>query len=169
LVSNTALDPSSTSNRSSALALQLQSLSEAAFFAVLQVFGRTDLLDDGHLSSTFVADTLVQLGAPRATLEACSLPLSANVSCQSPSALDRQITLYRLVTILLQAARQRRFLPDQAAYVVTSLLLVGLDPATTNEVRRDIAASVDLLCHRFSDAQHRELVSLRVWLMLNES
>ncbi|KAH6910355.1 hypothetical protein BKA70DRAFT_121865 [Coprinopsis sp. MPI-PUGE-AT-0042] len=140
-----------------ALALQLQSLSEAAFYAVLQVFGRTDLSDDVHLSSSFVTDTMLQLGAPRATLEACELPLSANTSSQSPSDLDRQITLYRLVTIVLQAAKQRRFAPDQAVHVALSLLLVGLDPLTTNEVRRDIAASVNLLSHRFSDEEHREL------------
>ncbi|KAG2015460.1 hypothetical protein CC2G_008731 [Coprinopsis cinerea AmutBmut pab1-1] len=139
-----------------ALNTQEPALSEAAFAATCQLLQRNheDIPDTWKLESMVIVETLRQLGAQPSVMASAELPVPASSAAKDIKSADREAILFRALTIVQLAARCNRVAVPDVSNIVVCFLLVGLDSSTPPELRREISATINLLCHLLSADKH---------------
>ncbi|TFK44769.1 hypothetical protein BDQ12DRAFT_673543 [Crucibulum laeve] len=126
-----------------ALNVEVCVLALPAFRAVLQIWAQ-ESEDVPGISFSDVKSTLVRLGADPSILRGMGWPVETTPSTLLVDAQEREDLLYRLVVLI--SSSSKRLSAQEIPDIVTALLLIAIEPASSEELRRDVSGAVHAIC-----------------------
>ncbi|KAJ7084483.1 hypothetical protein B0H15DRAFT_399988 [Mycena belliarum] len=92
---------------------------------------------------------LIRLGASQAVMNSMEWAAAPGVHQEPIQSVQRDKLLYRLIRLIAISAQSAPQKPSEVPNFVMALIFVGMDPATSTDLRREIMIAVDLLCQSF--------------------
>ncbi|KAG1808292.1 uncharacterized protein BJ212DRAFT_1384503 [Suillus subaureus] len=139
-----------------ALAISLieSRLSGAAYSALHSLWSATSCTSKSALHFTDIATALVNLGACRHVAEDLRWTIREDVHPLHITAEDRSRVLSKLVTLVGIAGRTENLVAEDIPDVLLSLVLIGLDRTTSNELRTNLHLAIDGICRTINTSTH---------------
>ncbi|KAG2150604.1 hypothetical protein DEU56DRAFT_37316 [Suillus clintonianus] len=129
-------------------------LSGAAYSALHSLWSAASSTSKSTLRFTDVAAVLVNLGACHQVAEDLHWTIPKDERPSHITAEDRSRVLSKLVTLVGIAGRTGNIVADDAPDVLLSLVLIGLDKTTSNELRADLNLAIDNICQTIDTSTH---------------
>jgi hypothetical protein len=134
-------------NTATSSSLYEASISGAAYNAALKLVNSSSSKPHSRkFSPSFVIRALLELGASPGYLESLGLRPLGDVHSLEVDSMTREAILFRIVTLVSRAAESKRIVADEIPSLVVALSLVAMDIRTSEELRRDIMATLNNVC-----------------------
>ncbi|KAG2750267.1 hypothetical protein P692DRAFT_201864839 [Suillus brevipes Sb2] len=139
-----------------ALAIRLTEshLSGAAYSALHNLWSATSCTYKAALRFTDIATALVNLGACRRVAEDLRWTIREDVQPLNITAESRSRVLSTLVTLVGIAGRTGNIVAEDIPDVLLSLVLIGLDRTTSNELRVNLHLAIESICSAIDTSTH---------------
>ncbi|KAG2036123.1 hypothetical protein BDR03DRAFT_1092768 [Suillus americanus] len=137
-----------------AISLTESPLSGAAYSALHGLWSATSCTSKSALRFTDIATTLVNLGACRHVAEDLCWTIREDVHPLHITAENRPCVLSKLVTLVGIAGRTENLVAEDIPDVLLSLVLIGLDRITSNELRANLHLAIDSICRTVNMSTH---------------
>jgi hypothetical protein len=137
-----------------AISLTESRLSGAAYSALHSLWSATSCTSKSVLHFTDIATALVNLGACRHVAEDLCWTIREDVRPLHITAGNRARVLSKLVTLVGIAGRTENLVAEDFPDVLLSLVLIGLDRTTSNELRANLHLAIDSICWTINTSTH---------------
>ncbi|KAG1839013.1 hypothetical protein DFJ58DRAFT_917053 [Suillus subalutaceus] len=137
-----------------AISLTESRLSGAAYSALRGLWSATSYISKSVLRFTDIATALVNLGACRHVAEDLRWTIREDVHPLHITAENRSRVLSKLVTLVGIAGRTENLVAEDIPDVLLSLVLIGLDRTTSNELRANLHLAIDSICRTINTSTH---------------
>ncbi|KAG2059195.1 hypothetical protein BDR06DRAFT_994148 [Suillus hirtellus] len=129
-------------------------LSGAAYSALHSLWSATSYTSKSTLRFTDIATALVNLGACRHVAEDLGWTIRENIHPLRISSENRSRVLSKLVALVGIAARTENLVAEDIPNVLLSLVVIGLDRTTSNELRANLHLAIDTICWNINVSTH---------------
>ncbi|KAG2364914.1 hypothetical protein BDR07DRAFT_1607859 [Suillus spraguei] len=137
-----------------AISLTESHLSGVAFSALHGLWNATSYTSKSALRFTDIASALVNLGASRHVAEDLCWTIREDVHPLHITTETRLRVLSKLVTLVGIAGRTENLVAGDIPDVLLSLVLIGLDRTTSNELRANLHLAIDSICWSVNTSTH---------------
>ncbi|KAG1742847.1 hypothetical protein EDB19DRAFT_1966334 [Suillus lakei] len=129
-------------------------LSGAAYSALHSLWSPASATSQSTLRFTDIATALVNLGACRQVAEDLHWTIREDGRPLHITAEDRSRVLSKLVTLAGIAGRTENLVAEDIPDALLSLVLIGLDKTTSNELRANLNLAIDSICQTIDTSTH---------------
>ncbi|KAG2079023.1 hypothetical protein BDR04DRAFT_1226172 [Suillus decipiens] len=137
-----------------AISLTESHLSGVAFSTLHGLWNATSYTSKSALHFIDIASALINLGACRHVAEDLCWTVREDVHPLHITTEDRSRVLSKLVTLVSIAGRTENLVAGDIPDVLLSLVLIGLDRTTSNELRANLHLAIDSICSTINTSTH---------------